>query len=53
MVKWRCIICGYVYDTEIGDPDHKITPGMAFEDIPDRWHCPVCGVPKRFFEKLV
>lgn len=53
MVKWRCIICSYIYDTEIGDPDHKIAPGTAFEDIPDTWRCPVCAVPKRFFEKVV
>ena len=48
MEKYECP-CGYVYDPEIGDPDSGIAPGTAFEDIPDDWVCPVCGLGKDAF----
>lgn len=51
MKKYKCIACGYVYDPEEGDPDGGIPPGTPFEDIPDDWICPVCGVPKEDFEE--
>jgi rubredoxin len=49
MKKYRCIVCGYVYDPEEGDPDSGIMPGTPFEAIPDTWSCPVCGVIKADF----
>ncbi|MCD4774558.1 MAG: rubredoxin [Candidatus Aegiribacteria sp.] len=49
MKKYVCNICGYVYDPEKGDPDGGIEPGTVFEDIPDDWVCPVCGVGKDQF----
>lgn len=49
MKKYVCNICGYVYDPEMGDPDGGIEPGTTFEDIPDDWVCPVCGVGKDQF----
>lgn len=52
MQKYQCAICGYVYDPEEGDPDSGIAPGTAFEDIPEDWYCPVCGVTKRDFEAV-
>ena len=52
MDKWKCEPCGYIYDPEYGDPDSDVEPGTAFEDIPDDWVCPVCGVGKEFFEKV-
>jgi rubredoxin len=51
MEKWRCIVCGYIYDPEVGDPDGGVAPGTPFEKIPDDWVCPVCGAPKDQFEK--
>jgi len=51
MAKYRCTGCGYVYDPELGDPDGGIKPGTPFEEIPDDWVCPVCGVAKSNFEK--
>ena len=51
MDKYVCKVCGYVYDPEKGDPDGGIAPGTKFEDIPDDWVCPVCGVGKEDFEK--
>lgn len=50
--KWQCTACGYIYDPEVGDPDSGVAPGTAFEDIPDDWVCPVCGVGKDMFEPL-
>ncbi len=51
MNKYVCKVCGYVYDPEKGDPDGGIAPGTKFEDIPDEWVCPICGVGKEDFEK--
>lgn len=50
-MKWKCKVCGYIYDPDKGDPDSGVEPGTAFEDIPDDWVCPVCGVNKGMFEK--
>ncbi len=50
MKKYVCVVCGYVYDPVEGDPDSGIAPGTAFEDIPEEWVCPLCGVSKDQFE---
>lgn len=50
--KWKCSVCGYVYDPVKGDPDGGIKPGTPFEEIPDDWVCPVCGAAKKDFNKL-
>lgn len=47
--KYICDTCGYVYDPEVGDPDNGIQPGTAFEDLPEDWVCPLCGVGKDEF----
>jgi rubredoxin len=52
MGKYRCSICGYIYDPELGEEDSGILPGTPFENIPDDWKCPVCGAPKDSFEKV-
>ncbi|MHA2010431.1 MAG: rubredoxin [Candidatus Hodarchaeales archaeon] len=52
MDKYECTACGYIYDPEIGDPDNNIPPGTSFEDIPDEWVCPDCGVDKSMFIKV-
>jgi rubredoxin len=52
MTKYICTVCDYVYDPEVGDPDNGIEPGTAFEDLPDDWVCPECGVEKDEFEVL-
>lgn len=49
MKKYVCGPCGYVYDPEIGDPDNGIEPGTAFEDLPEDWVCPLCGMGKDEF----
>ena len=50
MKKYRCTVCDYIYDPAVGDPDSGIAPGTAFEDLPDDWSCPLCGVGKDMFE---
>jgi rubredoxin/flavin-binding protein dodecin len=50
--KYRCKVCGYIYDPEKGDTDHGISQGTAFRDLPDDWTCPECGVNKDQFEKI-
>lgn len=49
MEKWVCTICGYIYDTEEGDPDNGIPRGTAWKDVPGDWVCPFCGAPKSDF----
>mgnify|MGYP003507079136 FL=1 len=50
MKKWVCLVCGYVYDPEIGDPDSGVAPGTSWEDVPEDWVCPLCAVGKDQFE---
>jgi rubredoxin-NAD+ reductase len=50
MGQWVCIVCSWVYDPAKGDPDSGIAPGTAWEEIPDDWSCPICGVGKDDFE---
>jgi len=52
MAKWECLSCGYIYDPAVGDPEGGIPPGTPFEDLPDDWVCPECGVGRDMFEKL-
>lgn len=51
MDRWVCGPCGWVYDPAEGDPDGGIEPGVAFEDLPEDWVCPVCGAAKEDFER--
>jgi flavin reductase (DIM6/NTAB) family NADH-FMN oxidoreductase RutF/rubredoxin len=50
--KYKCTICGYIYDPEQGDSEGGIKPGTLFKDIPNDWVCPVCGASKSEFEKV-
>lgn len=49
MKKYECEPCGYIYGPAVGDPDAGIAPETAFEDIPDDWTCPICGLGKDVF----
>lgn len=51
MEKYICDVCGYVYNEELGDPDHGIAPGTKWEDVPEDFVCPLCGVGKEEFSK--
>jgi rubredoxin len=50
--KYRCTVCGYVYDPEVGDPGNGVDPNTAFADLPADWVCPVCGATKDQFEEV-
>ncbi len=50
--KFKCTVCGYVYDEEAGDPSNGNAPGTAFADLPDDWICPVCGTEKEDFIEI-
>jgi len=50
MEKYRCMVCGYIYDPAVGDPTQNIKPGTPFANLPDSWVCPECGVDKSQFE---
>ena len=52
MKKYKCLMCGYIYDPAVGDPDSDIAAGTSFEDLPDDWVCPDCGVGKDEFEPI-
>ena len=50
MQQYTCKVCGFIYDPAKGDPDAGVEPGTAFEDLPDDWICPQCGVTEDNFE---
>lgn len=50
--KWMCVVCGFIYDEAEGLPEEDIAPGTRWEDIPDTWTCPDCGVTKDDFEMI-
>ncbi len=52
MDKYQCDACEYIYDPELGDPTQGIPAGTAFEDLPEDWECPDCGVGKDLFTKI-
>lgn len=52
MKKYKCTVCNWVYDPEVGDPENDIAPGIAFEDLPDDFACPLCDVGKDMFEEI-
>jgi rubredoxin len=52
MKKYRCLMCGYIYNPAEGDVEQKVLPGTAFENLPEGWTCPDCGVGKEEFEPV-
>ena len=52
MKKYKCSLCGYIYDPAAGDPDNGVAAGTAFEDLPSDWTCPECGAGKDDFELI-
>ncbi|WP_233264114.1 rubredoxin [Lysobacter panacisoli] len=49
---WMCVVCGFIYDEALGLPEEGIAPGTRWEDVPDTWTCPDCGVTKDDFEMM-
>lgn len=52
MEKYECSACGYVYDPEVGDPENGIAAGTSFDELPEDWVCPLCGLGKDAFEQV-
>lgn len=52
MKKYKCLLCGYIYDPVVGDPDNGVEAGTAFEDLPDGWVCPDCGAGQDDFKPV-
>ena len=52
MQKYVCDSCGWIYDPAVGDPDNGVEPGTNFQDVPDDWVCPECGVGKDEFSPM-
>ena len=52
MEKFECVLCGYVYDPEVGEPDAGIDPGTPFSELPGDYVCPLCGAGKDEFEPV-
>lgn len=50
--RWECTVCGYIYDPKEGDSSRGVKTGTVFEDLPEGWVCPVCGVSKDMFKKI-
>ena len=51
MKRYVCDVCGYIYDEAVGDPDNGVAAGTGWEDVPDTWVCPLCGVGKDQFSE--
>ena len=49
---WMCVICGFVYDEELGLPEEGLAPGTRWADIPENWQCPDCDATKIDFEMI-
>ena len=52
MKKWQCVVCGIIYDEALGWPQEGIAAGTAWQDVPEGWLCPDCGVSKAEIEML-
>lgn len=52
MKTYMCLICGFIYDEEEGDPEAGIVPGTRWDDVPLSWRCPDCGAGKEDFEMV-
>jgi rubredoxin len=50
--KWECVICGFIYEEEKGLPDEGINPGTKWEDVPEDFECPECGISKFDFDLI-
>jgi rubredoxin len=52
MQKYQCEVCGYIYDPAAGDPDNGVSPGTAFNQLPQEWVCPICGAGQNQFSPV-
>lgn len=45
--------CRHIYNLAEEDSTQYIAPGSSFEDVPDRWVCPIFGAEKSRFREVV
>lgn len=50
-MEYVCDVCGWIYNEEMGDPDNDIAPGTKFDELPEDFVCPLCGVGKEDFSE--
>jgi rubredoxin len=51
-MKWKCTVCGWMYDEDAGLPEKGVGPGTPFKDLPEDFRCPECGAMKKWFEPV-
>lgn len=51
-MRYKCKVCGYIYNPEVGEPRNDTPSGVEFDDLPDSWFCPKCGAGKIRFLSL-
>jgi len=51
-MRYICTCCGYIYDPAKGDEMNGVPPGVAFDDLPEGWVCPLCYAEKDQFDPL-
>jgi rubredoxin len=52
MKRYQCLVCGWVYDEQLGWPQEGITEGTPWQDVPENWTCPDCGISKADFDMV-
>ncbi|MDO5823768.1 rubredoxin [Methanobrevibacter sp.] len=52
MAKYKCNICGYVFDENDIEEGLNIPDGTKFEDLPSSFKCPKCRMPKSMFQRI-
>ncbi len=50
MVNYICLVCGFIFKPEYQDLEKGIEPGTPFEELPEDWRCPLCGISKANFD---
>ena len=52
MKRYQCLVCGWVYDEQLGWPQEGITEGTPWQDVSENWTCPDCGISKADFDMV-
>lgn len=52
MKRYQCLVCGWVYDEQLGWPQEGIAAGTSWQDVPENWTCPDCGISKADFDMV-
>jgi len=50
--KYMCVVCGWIYDEQLGAPDDGLSPGTRWVDVPEDWECPDCGAGREDFDMV-